>query len=140
MSELLQDDSLLGKFEDLLREHSDEIYGTQQDVDYGTYLMLEEEGKHALIFCLYEEEILGYASLIHSHNIHLKAPVTLCDAIYVDPACRGKGVGSDLLTLAERASEEAGSVKLNVHMKQAGRLQDLGYQEQEIVYTKFLGV
>lgn len=65
----------------------------------------------------------------------------IIDNLFVDPSCRGEGVGSALLSAAERALREAGAATIGLEAMAANDrarafYRDHGYEPHRIVLTK----
>lgn len=139
-------DKMKGTFPKHVKEtelYQDKI---QFSPDYEAYLALSEAG--GLCFVVAEDtetgEIVGYFSMmIHYHPHHKDVLTATNNLIYVKEEYRGEGISFTMFTEAEKFLKSIGvslfmfSAKASNPLKRTA--QELGFDECEVVYSKYIG-
>jgi GNAT superfamily N-acetyltransferase len=123
------------------RESASYEEGIEADPDFERYRKLDAAG---MILCITAREagrLVGYVVYVITHSSHHQTIVCgLGDAIYTDPDHRG--VGNELLKLAENRMRAAGVKRLGWSVEEGSRIHRLlvetGFYPDEIVMEKRL--
>ena len=114
------------------------------DMDWVTYLRLEEHGKLAVFTARDDDDIIqGFAMYVVMLNPHYRTKFFAeCDIIAVCPECRGKGVARTLIEIAEGVFRRMGVDRM-VHKFRTvydtePLFPKLGFVEAERTYMKVL--
>lgn len=121
-----------------------EVTDGELDIDFKTYLRLEEQGR-LKSFALFSEkgEIAGYACYDVVHNIKNKSHTRAQqDLLFIAPELRGKGVGAAFIQAIERRLMAHGAdyiyQQTRVRTDFSKTLEGLGYSLVDYGYVKEL--
>lgn len=132
----------------LLQDHWQEIARNKDKIklnpDYRKYEILEEAGVLHTVVAKDGEKIVGYFISFVQENIHYQDHVfAVNDVLYLDPSYRGTGVAKEMFEYVEKALKELGVSVISLHIKVDNRFDTLcetmGYSENEVTYSKYIG-
>ena len=106
------------------------------------YTSLEEKDLHYIVVALEDSVLLGYNSMIITYSPHTGTLHAVTDTIYVSPEGRGRGVGTELIKIAEEEAIERKAEHIMVTFKEDTPhdkiMKDLEFTLGEVVYHKSL--
>ena len=89
-----------------------------------------------LVFVAWDRgEAVGYLVICFDYSLEYRGLGAWVDELFVKTACRGRGIGSQLLDLAEVVSRSAGAKVLHLEVNHGNRAKELyrqrGFQEHQ---------
>lgn len=138
---------IIEEIKPLLDKHWDEVALNKElrplDIDYDTYFILNDVGLSRIFTARDEGKLVGYFWFVVAPNLHFKTwKVAQVDWYFVDPECRGTGLGSMLVTEAEKWLKTLGVNSVvtmdRVHRSHKNFFTRLGYTEIEHFYEKLI--
>jgi len=133
--------------ENLLVAHWNEIAMYKDihiDPNLQRYLSLEQYGCCVLCTVRAEARLVGYVVYLISRNMHYNLLEALGDLHYLHPDYRKSGIGLKMLKFGEEEMRRRGVVlligrtKADPQLNHGAIFEHLGYDKQDIVYTKRL--
>lgn len=114
------------------------------DIDRGQFEALEAAGVLHTISARDDRELIGYyVSMIMPHSHHKGSLFAVNDILYINPEYRSSGIAAEMITFAEKDLREMGVVVMAFSMKVSHPFKNLaehlGFEETDIVYSKYLG-
>ncbi len=105
---------------------------------------IERDPDAAIWIAELEGRVVGFATALMIAAIHMDGPVAQLTSLVVDEGVRGRGVGAQLVTEAERWARERGAVRISLtsalHRVPAHAFYEhLGYAKTGVRLAKDLG-
>ena len=132
---------------DLLIRHWNEI-AMYKDIrinpDMGAYLTLEQKGAAITLTARANKELIGYQVYLVAPNLHYKVLQATDDLHFLHPAYRKTGIGLKMFRFGEAEMRKLGVVillgrtKADPKLNHGAIFEYLGYDKQDVVYTKRL--
>lgn len=110
-------------------------------VDIYTFGMWEKENRLITVMAMEGEQAVGVALFNLYDNVHHKDLVFAeSRIIYVAPAARSTQVAKVMIAKVEEIAKALGVIKLHIGSRKESRyFERLGYEKDQVTYTKFLG-
>lgn len=140
-------ENIIDEIKPILVKHWKELANHQEDrpldVDWGTYILLNNLGRVRVFTARADTKLIGYVVMIISPHLHYKTWIySSCDVYYVDPEYRNNGVGATFFVKVAEWLKSLGVKSAIMHEKVShphGKLfEALGYNLVERYYEKVL--
>lgn len=132
---------------DLLIRHWNEV-AFYKDIkinpDMGRYLAMEAKGQCVLCTVRADGLLIGYIVNLISANLHYRVIEALGDLHFLHPTYRKSGIGIKLFKFSDEEMRKRGvhllikRTKADPKLNHGAIFEHLGYDKQDIVYTKRL--
>ena len=140
---------ILNELKPLLEEHWEEVAWYQDKIklcpDYEKYILMQENNS---LLCMTvrddERKLIGYSINFLQYHPHYSEHIyAINDIIFVLPEHRHTEVSKTLIEATEQVLKHLGVSVVTLHMKPEHKFMSLvescGFQQQEYVYSKYLG-
>lgn len=133
------------EYSGLLDRHADEVRGKPFTLNRETYLALEQQSLLGIFTARENGVLVGYSWHILTRSLHDNVLIGRDDLWYVEPAHRGKGIGSELRSKGLAWMLVSGAIRADDFVRERPGaaftdtiLRHMGYQPIGTFYSKHL--